>query len=393
MSDWKQQVRVQLETVTPLFLGGADPRGEPELRPPAFRGAMRYWFRAALGGVIGDSFEDIQKVEGQIFGSTVDPEKSVYSSEIALRLTPASSFRSFSLEKHANETGKNYFFWSLFASGKPERGNYQPPKKFFPSGEKFDLQISQRPFTRSDNLTYAFYSLWLLVHLGGLGSRSRRMGGSLRFSNAEEVKGLKLQLNGGPQEVATALGEGLTLIRMRFKEGFGDLVKSFKGFSEFDVIHPNVCRIWVLGIWTSWESALNDVGMKMQQFRTRREPDHINVANWLNGRSIKTVERTAFGLPIVYRYSSGLNGVIQAVVKHDSKDNLIKRRASPLWLSLTRTNQGYLAVATLFKSNFLPHDAQLTVKNRTKPIPPPDNYTLIETWVKQNFDAIEVKYD
>jgi len=41
MSDWKQQLVVQLETVTPLFLGGADPRGEPELRPPAFRGAMR----------------------------------------------------------------------------------------------------------------------------------------------------------------------------------------------------------------------------------------------------------------------------------------------------------------------------------------------------------------
>jgi CRISPR-associated protein Cmr1 len=42
---------VTLETVTPLFLGGADPRGAPELRPPPFRGAMRYWLRAALGGL------------------------------------------------------------------------------------------------------------------------------------------------------------------------------------------------------------------------------------------------------------------------------------------------------------------------------------------------------
>jgi CRISPR-associated protein Cmr1 len=43
-----QKITVKLETVTPLFLGGADPRGEPELRPPAFRGAMRYWLRAEV---------------------------------------------------------------------------------------------------------------------------------------------------------------------------------------------------------------------------------------------------------------------------------------------------------------------------------------------------------
>ncbi|MGQ9600679.1 MAG: RAMP superfamily CRISPR-associated protein, partial [Anaerolineae bacterium] len=50
-----QRLTVTLETVTPLFLGGADPRGAPELRAPSFRGATRYWLRAALGGTIGDN--------------------------------------------------------------------------------------------------------------------------------------------------------------------------------------------------------------------------------------------------------------------------------------------------------------------------------------------------
>lgn len=36
------ELKLTLETVTPLFLGGADPRGAPELRPPSLRGAMRY---------------------------------------------------------------------------------------------------------------------------------------------------------------------------------------------------------------------------------------------------------------------------------------------------------------------------------------------------------------
>jgi hypothetical protein len=43
-----------LETITPLFLTGADPRGEPELRAASIRGALRFWLRALLGGVIGD---------------------------------------------------------------------------------------------------------------------------------------------------------------------------------------------------------------------------------------------------------------------------------------------------------------------------------------------------
>lgn len=44
----KQNITVKLETVTPLFLGGAEPRGEPELRPPAFRGAMRHWLQVEV---------------------------------------------------------------------------------------------------------------------------------------------------------------------------------------------------------------------------------------------------------------------------------------------------------------------------------------------------------
>jgi len=32
---------ITLAAVTPVFLSGAEPRGAPELCPPAFRGAMR----------------------------------------------------------------------------------------------------------------------------------------------------------------------------------------------------------------------------------------------------------------------------------------------------------------------------------------------------------------
>ncbi len=43
-------ITFDLETVTPLFLAGADQQ-KAELRPPAFRGALRYWFRAIAASI------------------------------------------------------------------------------------------------------------------------------------------------------------------------------------------------------------------------------------------------------------------------------------------------------------------------------------------------------
>ena len=68
-----QNITVKLEVVTPLFLGGAEPRGEPELRSPAFRGAMRYWLMAALGASTVDNPEgikEVQKSESEVFYQT-----------------------------------------------------------------------------------------------------------------------------------------------------------------------------------------------------------------------------------------------------------------------------------------------------------------------------------
>ena len=40
------ELGVRLETVTPLFLGGAEQNGYAELRPPSVKGALRFWHRA-----------------------------------------------------------------------------------------------------------------------------------------------------------------------------------------------------------------------------------------------------------------------------------------------------------------------------------------------------------
>ena len=56
------KLTVRLSAVTPLFLGGADPKHRAELRPPSIKGLLRYWYRALDG--------DYAANEPRFFGST-----------------------------------------------------------------------------------------------------------------------------------------------------------------------------------------------------------------------------------------------------------------------------------------------------------------------------------
>ncbi len=67
-----QEIIFTLRTVTPLFLAGAD-QSAAELRAPSFRGLMRYWHRALVGGLVGTDDAGLKKVseaESTLFGTT-----------------------------------------------------------------------------------------------------------------------------------------------------------------------------------------------------------------------------------------------------------------------------------------------------------------------------------
>jgi CRISPR-associated protein Cmr1 len=154
-----RELRVTLETVTPLLLHGAD-NETPELRPPSFRGAMRYWWRAALGGVIGDkNLEGLHELEGTVFGST---ERG---SPIGLRL------KALDIKK--------------------TKADLLPHKsKFIPSRAldgTFELILTQP--RHDDALVWeaACASLELALTFSGVGQRSRRGYGALRIVEASDA--------------------------------------------------------------------------------------------------------------------------------------------------------------------------------------------------------------
>src|SRR5450432_1625738 len=171
----------EVQTLTPLFLSGAD-LNTAELRPPALRGMLRYWQRALLGGIIGTDTQGlarVQQAENALFGSIHQ------RSAVTIRIAHASSLpRPFHERMKIRQgefwrsTGTGYLLWSMAQSGRQDRDNFKPARYYFPPDTTF--QITLTVSTGNENLLHqAIAALWLLTHLGGLGSRSRRCAGSL----------------------------------------------------------------------------------------------------------------------------------------------------------------------------------------------------------------------
>ena len=205
-----RRIVVPLETVTPLWMGGAG--SQPELRPPSMRGCLRFWLRALLGGTLGEDLPLLRAAEGAVFGSTVR------ASPIVVRLdgSPETGPATLSAEEFP---GACYMFWST----------YQRKRDAFLPGQTCQLQFHGRvwefPHVEVQGETisversfhYAAAALWLLLRLGGVGARVRRGGGVLR--SAEQPTGWPesvpspMSRAATPDQLAAELADGLNAIR------------------------------------------------------------------------------------------------------------------------------------------------------------------------------------
>lgn len=375
------------EVLTPLFLGGANPRNDPPgLRPPSFRGAMRFWYRALIGGSASSRgkglLETLHPNEEEIFGST---ERG---SALSLRLSPNAPPSELYQKDRAIRTptgdylpsGKDYLLWSMYSSGKPGTSRFQQARAFIPPGTSFQVRLSSRLNEGALNMGMAAF--WLLSNLGAVGARARRCAGSflalgedlsLPFRICDSISTLQEHLHGG-------LGKCLQLIG---SEGWRDLPKSI--FPEYEILHPQASLIWVVSgnrKWNKYQQALEGLGQALRDFRSRLGPlgkhDHDAVLHWFasGAGDPPTLKRPVFGLPIPFSYSAG--GPSDVIISTTGD-----RRSSPLHMRVTRLSNGhYVGVLTLFKTQFLPDKAALRLQERNWRAPSPENYEVIEDFIQ-----------
>lgn len=368
-----QEVTFNVETITPLFLAGADyyeaeiphkyvPRGfqlteknkytwqlQAELRPPAFRGLMRYWQRTLIGGIVGTDSQGltgVREVEQSVFGTTVQ------GSAIGLRVTDVSKEPvEYIKDSHSRDdvTGKDYLLWSMAKSGNIERNTLRLDRKYFPLNTTFKIILSSHEHDVI-NLNRAIADLWLLTNLGGIGSRSRRCAGSLVAkplnSLAGDIANLSFKEPTSVEELCIQLRDGIKIARSLYP----NVTQRTPKQANFDVLAANTCAIWILRSndkpWHSAIEAMNDIGEKLHSYRENIKPPE---------------RRAVFGLPL------SIKGIANERLKKELEEN---RQASPLHLKITKLRHEYVCVAVLFK----------TMVQDIPPIPMRD-YTLIDKWI------------
>ncbi len=182
-----KEITFELETITPLFIAGADQRNiENEgLRAPSLRGLLRWWFRAIMGGMT--SVSTMRNLENEIFGSTQR------ASLVKLKVVPKDVRR-------------------IKFVGEDKRCNMKYFRRGYDCESKFDVHIYSR---EKPEFNLALGSLWTAIILGGIGGRSRRGAGSLRITDVKLAGTLDEPLptftieGGDAKEVRDNISKGL----------------------------------------------------------------------------------------------------------------------------------------------------------------------------------------
>jgi CRISPR-associated protein Cmr1 len=260
-------IDLELEAVTPLWIGGAGYR--PELRPPSVRGCLRFWLRALLGGTLGENVKTFRQAEMAVFGS---PQRA---SPVVIRLQGAPPTGPSPVSA-TDYPGVGYLLWSVYQRG---RDAILPgatfglrlqcrPLEFAP------VEVAGRRIELEGSFELAAASLWLLLRLGGMGARGRRGGGCIQAQRdppgwPASLPSLVCQAQ-TPAELATELSAGLQQLR----RVTGWQTAAPQTLSSFDVLHPAVSQIVVLDrTFPSWWEALDWVGQRFQTFRREQKED------------------------------------------------------------------------------------------------------------------------
>lgn len=174
-----QTITFSCKTISPLFLAGADGT-QPELRPPSFKGVLRYWWRALN---FKYDLSELKRQEALIFGGVETNTRS----HVIMRV-PFKKYQtdSFPMLPHREL--------------KKTPGNATVKKAIKPS-ETFTLSFT---LTQETHITTAYLqALFEFVALvGGVGKRSRRGMGAFTITH----------INGQPYTPPATLPQILTLL-------------------------------------------------------------------------------------------------------------------------------------------------------------------------------------
>lgn len=377
-----EQKELTYEVITPLYLGGADPRARDDariyVRPIVAQ--WRWWFRALAGGVFGTTeggLAQVRRLEQHYFGGVhAVGEAEAGPMRFRVRLKRENLKRPSEFTANRDPV-INYLGYGLAST------RQQPVARLgIPPGSKFTLEV------------VAPEEVWKLLcvlnyfwaNFGGLGARHRRGLGSIEWLNSGA--------NSQPQNAGGMLNRFRELVaRDAPRPLFGEI-------PEMPVVHPDWFRAKLsTKTFSGWKDALAAIRnqLRIEASTSGRPSLHLGEGGFGyrqgDGRSHSWVQEfkrfpdgrtfpyyptrdkqaawdlyralsrnqdptnsveilnARFGLPLVF---GGWHLTITAY----QGDNEI-RRPSPLSFRVFRMGNQYRVAVVYFKSRFLPENSEL----------------------------------
>jgi CRISPR-associated protein Cmr1 len=329
--DTMKTVTFECETITPMFLAGADGR-TPELRPPSIKGLMRFWWRAMNGHL-----SDLKKEEGKIFGAS---DEGIGRSKFRIRVKeqpPRGNIvknlgEEIPYEERTSKKGVSYLLYSVLMLNK---------RPYIKSNTPFSISISSsdpQPFQE------AVHSFAFLTFFGALGTRSRRGAGSFRVKNV-------IYNQENYNELFDTSG-------VRTKEQLKDHMDSklrplitHTRNTSYSILSGS--KIYIFDSKSNWKDALETIGKPFLDFRGDNE-NHIS-------------DTPNFGFPILHRRNfKTLMGAGPESFRKNHRGNVIdfmERRASPLIFKIIKTDENnYFPVIIWLRGDLIPPDYKIMNK-------------------------------
>lgn len=264
----------ECQLITPLFMAGAD-QGRAELRAPSIKGAIRWWFRAMMGGVLGDNIPQLHRLESRVFGST-DAGSPI---SVRIKNVKPDPPRTLPQPRLPHKTENDEKAW---------RNAIKPGQTF-----RIELSLANRFSARGEMLLdVAKHSLLLALTLGGFGNRSRRGFGSVYLSGEWPKEEKEIVRNA--EKVFTDF-----ILKQKIP------CKPWANTPKFPCIANNYFDIWIADGEGKWMNELSSLMQEMSKFSHGR-----------NGKAIGGATPSRQASPLIVHAKPGDGEMVRLVFSH-----------------------------------------------------------------------------
>ncbi|WP_048602206.1 type III-B CRISPR module RAMP protein Cmr1 [Rubeoparvulum massiliense] len=361
-----EELKVTFQIITPMFLSGAD-QEKAEFRLASLKGALRYWYRSidpSYNHPVSSS-SSISK-ESWIFGGAKQGEGQ---SRFLMRMESHHQMNVVSNKQDNSKYHKPTYF-AFFLKTKvetaPMKKDYVPRLCLVPNRTVtvyFFRRTSNKVCDPIEEWKALLSSIWLLGHLGGLGSRSRRGFGTLAlkswgFTNDSSANQLLKQLPIANNESSIKAWKNHFLASLNsIKSWFGE----WQDICEHSIINHKTSFYCREQKYNSWNEALDDVAKVIQDFRKKNKDHRFALGMPLKIKEKMKKSKSSKPKEIVYtpfdgeRYASPV--WIRIIEIKGKYYPFIAVLTPPKKIAIAEQEEGKKETKTMFKHDFSMHDA------------------------------------